>query len=108
MFVKHGDLVFRFMGYTTTSRMGTYAVTIERSLESFAPMNEERWISLEPKRLEITRVPDEMTAERFFQRFPSTVSLDTIRQINGWEQGHVIEAGSLAKRVVGAGVPGDE
>ncbi|MCK5449210.1 MAG: M48 family metalloprotease, partial [Gemmatimonadetes bacterium] len=108
LFVKHGDLVFRFMGYTTTSRMGTYAVTFERSLETFAPMNEERWINLEPRRLEIVQVPDEMTAERFFQRFPSTVNLETVRLINGWEQGQVLPAGSPAKRVVGEGVPGDE
>ena len=108
LFVKHRDLVFRFMGYTTTSRMGTYAVTFERSLESFAPMNEERWINLQPRRLEIVRVPDEMTVERFFQRFPSTVSLEMVRLINGWEEGHVIPAGGLAKRVVGEGVPGDE
>jgi len=108
LFVKHGDLVFRFMGYTPTSRMGTYAVTFERSLESFAPMNEERWINLAPRRLEIVRVPDEMTAERFFERFPSTVTLETVLQINGWKTGQVIPAGSSAKRVVGEGVPGDE
>jgi predicted Zn-dependent protease len=108
LFVKHGDLVYRFMGYTPTSRMGKYAVTFERSLESFAPMNEERWINLAPKRLEIVRVPNEMTAERFFMRFPSTVTLETVRLINGWEHGHVIAAESLVKRVVGEGVPGDE
>ncbi len=108
LFVKHGDLVFRFLGYTTTERMGTYSVTFEQALETFAPMNEERWINLEPKRLEVVRVPGEMTAERFFQRFPSTVTLETVRLINGWDQGQVIAAGTLAKRVVGEGVPGDE
>lgn len=108
LFVRQSDLVFRFMGYTTTSRMGTYAVTFERSLETFAPMNEERWINLEPKRLEIVRVPAEMTAERFFQRFPSTVTLETVRLVNGWDPGQVLPAGSLAKRVTGEGVPGDE
>ncbi|MBT8461529.1 MAG: M48 family metalloprotease, partial [Gemmatimonadetes bacterium] len=108
LFVRHGELVFRFMGYTPTERMGTYAVTFEQALESFAPMNEERWINLEPKHLEIIQVPAEMTAERFFQRFPSTVSLETVRRINGWDEGHVIAAGSLVKRVIGEGVPGDE
>lgn len=108
LFVKHGDLVFRFLGYTTTERMGTYSVTFEQALETFAPMNEDRWINLEPKRLEVVRVPGEMTAERFFQRFPSTVTLETVRLINGWDQGQVIAAGTLAKRVVGEGVPGDE
>ncbi len=108
LFVKHGDLVFRFLGYTTSDRMGTYSVTFEQALETFAPMNEDRWINLEPKRLEIVRVPSEMTAERFFQRFPSTVTLETVRLINGWDEGDVIAAGTLAKRVVGEGVPGDE
>jgi len=108
LFVRHRDLVFRFMGYTSTSRMGTYAVTFERALESFAPMNEDRWINLEPKRIELVRVETEMTAERFFQRYPSTVNLDTIRLINGWDAGHVIPAGTLVKRVTGEGVPGDE
>ena len=108
LFVRHGELVYRFMGYTPSSRMGTYAVTFERSLDSFAPMNEERWIELEPRRLDIVELPAEMTVERFFMRFPSTVNLDTIRLINGWEAGHVLPAGSLAKRVVGEGVPEDE
>jgi len=108
LFVRHGDLVFRFMGFTPTTRMGTYSVTFERSLETFAPMNEERWIELEPKRLEIVQAPGEMTVERFFQRFPSTVSLETVKMINGWDEGHVIPAGTLVKRVVGEGVPGDE
>jgi predicted Zn-dependent protease len=73
MFVRHRDLTFRFMGYTPSSRMGTYAVTFERALESFAPMNEERWINLQPRRIDIVRAENEMTVERFFQRYPSTV-----------------------------------
>ncbi len=108
LFVRHRDVTYRFMGYTLSSRMGTYAVTFERALESFAPMNEERWITLEPKRIEIVRVPDEMTVERFFQRYPSTVSLPTVILINGLEEGQVIQAGTLLKRVLGEGVPGDE
>lgn len=108
LFVKHGDPVFRFMGYTTSSRMGTYAVTFERALESFAPMNESKWLRLEPRRIEIVSVPTQMTVERFYERFPSTVPLTTIQLINGMETGHVIPAGTLVKRVTGEGVPGDE
>lgn len=108
LFVRHRDLTYRFMGYTPSSRMGTYAVTFERSLETFAPLTEERWINLQPKRIEIIEVPTEMTVERFYQRFPSTVSLPRILLINGLEAGDVIPAGRLVKRVVGEGVPGDE
>ena len=108
LFVRHGDLVYRFMGYTVSSKMGTYAPTFERALGSFAPMNESRWINLQPKKIEIVEVPTEMTIERFFQRFPSTVTLATIVVINGMDPGEVIPAGTLVKRVTGEGVPGDD
>ena len=108
LFVEHRDQVFRFMGFTTPSRMGTYAVTFEQALETFAPMNERRWIDLEPKRLDIVRLPEAMTGETFFQRYPSTVTLDTMLGINGWETEQERPAGTLVKRVVGEGVPGDE
>jgi len=107
MFVKHGGQVFSYMGFTTTSRMGTYSVTFEQALETFAPMNEDRWLRLQPKRIEIVRVPEQMTGETFYQRYPSTVTLETLLTINGWESEHVIPAGTLVKRVVGEGVPED-
>jgi hypothetical protein len=71
-------------------------------------MNESRWINLEPRKLEIVRVPAEMTVERFYERFPSSVALSTILLINGMESGQVIPEGTLMKRVTGEGVPGDE
>lgn len=104
-FVRHGDLTYQLMGYAPSSRIGRHAATMERSIGSFRPVTDRSLLSVEPQRIEVVRVPERMTARRFHERFPSTVELETVLQINGLYADDTVEAGTSLKRVVGSGGP---
>jgi predicted Zn-dependent protease len=104
-FVRHGDLTYQLLGYAPSSRIGRYASTMERTIGSFRPVTDRSLLEVEPQRIEVVRVPETMTARRFHERFPSTVELETVLQINGLYADDTIEEGTLLKRVVGTGGP---
>jgi predicted Zn-dependent protease len=104
-FVRHGELTYQLLGYAPDSRIGRHSSTIERTIGSFRPVAERALLEVEPQRVEIVTVPETMTARRFHERFPSTVELETVLQINGLYADDRVEAGTLLKRVVGTGGP---
>jgi predicted Zn-dependent protease len=106
-FVRHGDLTYTMLGYAPSSRVGRYAASIERTLNSFAPVTDPALLTVEPKRIELVRLRESMTAEEFVSRHPSTVNEETVFRINGIRASDRIEAGTLLKRVTGSGGPVD-
>lgn len=105
MFVEKGDLTYRLIGYTSSQRFGSYAPTFERVLGSFATEADRTLLDVEPKRVQIVEVPEAMSADRFTERFPSTIPPEDVLLLNGWEPATRLEPGELAKRVVGTGGP---
>ena len=105
LWIRHDDLTYQVIGYTSASRFGQYSPQFERTMESFARLTDNRWIDVEPKRIDIVEVPTGMTVERFNERFPSTISFEALLLLNGWSAGQRLEGGSLAKRVIGTGGP---
>lgn len=105
LFIRHRDLTYQILGYSSSSRFGRYSPEFERVLESFAPLTDERLLDVERKRIEIVEVPKSMTVETFDDRFPSTIPFDELLLLNGWLPGQRIEEGILVKRVVGTGGP---
>jgi len=105
MFVEHRSQTFRVLGYAASQRAGQYSPVFERTLGSFAPETDSSLLNVEPKRIDIVEVPSSMTAESFNQRYPSTLELDDVLMLNGWSAGQSLQAGQLAKRVVGSGGP---
>jgi predicted Zn-dependent protease len=105
LFVRYGDLTYQFLGYTTPSRMGRYAVAFERSFDTFAPLTDRRLLSAQPRTLEIVTLSTAMSGADYVQRYPSTVPDQTVLVINGIQAGDWLEAGHMMKRVVGEGAP---
>jgi predicted Zn-dependent protease len=103
MFIEHRGNTYRMLGYTPQARFGRYSPTFERTLASFAPATGS--LNVEPKRIDIVRVPESMTVETFNQRFPSTIDVEDLLLLNGWTAGQRLDAGSSAKRVTGSGGP---
>ena len=104
-FVKHGDLTYELLGYASSSRIGRYAASLERTLNSFAPLTDPTLLNVEPKRIELVRLQETMTGEEFVARYPSTVPGEDVFRINGMRSSDRIEAGTLLKRVTGSGGP---
>ena len=105
LFVRHRELTYQLLGYTTASRIGRYAPAFERSFDSFAPLTDRALLAVEPRRVEIVTLSSAMTAGEYLDRFPSTVPRETVLLLNGLEESSALEAGRRLKRVVGEGPP---
>jgi len=108
LFVRHGDRTFRVLGYSTQGSWEARRGVIRQSLESFRQVTDRSILDVEPRRISLVRTGTQMTLEGFHQRHPSTVPVETVGVINGLRPGDVIASGTLMKRVVGAGPPGEE
>jgi predicted Zn-dependent protease len=106
LFVRHGDLTFRVLGYAPEDRWSARQDAVARSLRTFQRVTDRRILDVQPRRVELVRTQTDLTLEGFHQRHPSTVPVETIGVINGVRPGEVIPAGTLVKRVVGEGADG--
>jgi predicted Zn-dependent protease len=104
-FVRDGDRLYRLIGYTLESRASRYRSSVTATLESFEELRDRRFLEVQPKRIELVRVPRRMTLAATEAAYPSTVDLDTLAIINHVERGAILEEGTLYKRVVGGELP---
>ena len=107
-FVEKDGRVYRLLGFTEERRLSTYDELLAESLGSFEELRDRRFLDVEPKRIEVVRIPVAMTLEELGQTYPSTVELDTLAIVNHLERGERLEAGQAYKRVVGGEIPGHD
>jgi len=105
MFIEHEDLTYALMGYAPSSRVGRYSAAVERTLESFSPVQDQALLTVVPKRIELVRLSKDMTVEEFIERYPSTEEPDVGLEINGLIPEAIVPAGTTLKRITGSGGP---
>jgi len=105
LFVEDGERVFRLVGYAFESRYERYREALAASLESFEKLRDRRYLNVEPKRIEVVRVPRRMVFSELQAAYPSTADEATVAIINHMEASDALEAGDLYKRVVGGEIP---
>jgi len=105
-FPQVGGTVLQLVGYTSANRWNSVANSIGSAVASVQPETNPRYINVEPKRVDIVKVPRRMTLQEFARNYPSTVDLQTVAILNGAvRDGFVFEAGQMAKRIVGGNLP---
>jgi len=100
LFVAHGGKTFRLLGYTAASRLSAYDRVFRESLMSFAPLRDPSALEVQPRRIALVRLEQELSVEEFDRRYPSTVPRETVALINQAFAGDALGPG-LVKRVVG-------
>jgi predicted Zn-dependent protease len=101
-FVSYGGQTFGLMGYTPTGKLGSYDRAFQQTIGSFGQLRDQSKINVQPARVELVKVPRQMTLEQFNSQYPSTVPVEQLAIINEMEgPGAVIPAGHTIKRVVG-------
>jgi len=103
-FISHGGTTYQLVGFTPAAKLEGYAPTFQRTFATFGPLTDPAALAVQPARIELVKVPREMTVAEFNAQFPSTVPVDVVALVNGVPDGGKLEAGRTAKRVVG-GVP---
>ena len=105
-FVAYGGRTFALLGYTPQGKLGTYDDELRRTISSFDQLRNSAALSVQPARLELVKLPREMTLAQFYQTYPSTASIEELAIINELEGPEsVIPRGRIVKRVVGGRKP---
>lgn len=104
-FLSHGGATYMLLGFTAAQRLQAYAPAFERSFASFGPLTDPAALAAQPARIEVVRVPREMTIQEFNAQFPSSVPLEKVALVNGVAPDGKLEAGRSAKRIVGGELP---
>ena len=99
-FVSHNGSTFRIMGYTPEARYNAYRSVFSRSIGSFAPLTDQRALSVQPERLDVVAPTSSMTLSTFLQRYPSTAKPEIVALINQVAGDARLSSGVPYKRVV--------
>jgi predicted Zn-dependent protease len=104
-FVNYEGRIFRLLGYTAADRFGDYQGAFDGTIRSFSRLTDQRYLSVEPRRVQLVDLDRQMALSEFGRAYPSTVKLETIGLINGITANQAFAPGTLAKRVVGGSLP---
>ena len=100
--IAHGGRVYELLGYGPVNRFGGSTREIERALASFAPVTDRATLSVQPRRVDIMRLPRSMSLAEFAQAYPSSIPIEELAVINQVPgPGSRIEAQTLVKRITG-------
>jgi predicted Zn-dependent protease len=101
-FISYGGQTFGLMGYTAAGKLGSYDRIFQNTIRSFSELRDPSKINVQPARLEVVRVPRQMSLEQFNAQYPSSIPIEELAIINELEgPDSVIPAGRMVKRVVG-------
>lgn len=104
-FVEHEGQVLQLRGITKAPVWGGYRQVVRQAVASFERLTDARILNVQPKRLEVVRLPQAMTFAQFLERYPSTLEAQRVAILNGVEVGSHLDAGRRMKRIVGADPP---
>jgi predicted Zn-dependent protease len=100
-FVSHGGQTFQLIGYTAAQALPAHDAAFRAALGSFAPLTDPAALAVQPARLEVVTLAEALTVAAAHQRFPSTVTLETVALLNGVQPDTVLPAAATFKRVTG-------
>jgi predicted Zn-dependent protease len=100
-FVAEGGTTFQLVGFTEASRLPTHDGAFRKTVASFRRLEDPAALAVQPARIELVKVPRDMTVQEFQAQFPSTVPVEQVAIVNGVGNGEKLRAGSTAKRIVG-------
>jgi predicted Zn-dependent protease len=104
-FVSHRGATYQLVGFTPAQKIEGYAPTFQRSFATFGPLTDPAALAVQPARIELVKLPRDMTVAEFAAEFPSTAPPDVLALVNGVADGEKLKGGQLAKRIVGGTLP---
>jgi predicted Zn-dependent protease len=105
-FVSYNGNTFGLLGYTPQGKLSTYDPVFRQTIGSFGELRNQAALNVKPARVELVKLPREMTLEQFNQQYPSSISLEELAIINEIDTPTTpIPQGRIVKRVVGGMKP---
>lgn len=104
-FFEYGGSVFALRGFSLGERWQNHGRAVTDALASFQRLRDKRYLNVQPARVELVRLSSAMTLAEFQQRYPSSITLDRLAIVNGFDPQQRLEAGTSVKRVLGGQIP---
>jgi predicted component of type VI protein secretion system len=90
------------IGYAPAQRYAAYDAVFRQSLGSFGPVTDSRVLNVQPKKLSVVTLPQQMSLAEFAQRYPSTIPVAELAILNQVEDANKpLPAGTFVKQVTG-------
>lgn len=99
--ISYGGNTYQILGYTPAAKINSYDQAFLATASSFRQLTDQAALNVQPKRVQLVRLPRALTLEQFYQQYPSTVPIADIALMNALQPGQTIAAGTTVKRVVG-------
>ncbi|HET7755459.1 MAG TPA: M48 family metalloprotease [Anaeromyxobacteraceae bacterium] len=105
-FLSHGGQTFGILSYTAPESLSGYDAAFRKTIASFGPLNDPAALAVQPAKIELVKVPRQMTLAEFNAQFPSSVPVEQVAVANGLDpKAGTFKAGETAKRIVGGAPP---
>ena len=98
-FVQHGGQTFQILAYTPAQKYQSMVNTLLSSVQSLAPLTDASKLNVQPARVEVVKLPRDMTIDAFYKAYPSKIPFEYVAIINGVEPGALLKAGTSVKQV---------
>jgi predicted Zn-dependent protease len=101
-FIKYGDLTYQLLGYTPGGKLQTHDETFKRTINSFSELTDKARLDVEPYKVELVKLDQDMSVTEFNQKYPSTIPAERLAVVNGLDSpSDRMPAGTTVKRIVG-------
>lgn len=101
-FFTYNGATYQVIGYAPAQRYAAYDPVFRQSLGSFGPVTDSRVLNVQPKKLTVVTLPQQMSLAEFAQRYPSTIPVAELAIVNQIEDANKpLPAGTFVKQVTG-------
>jgi len=98
-YISYGGNTYQLLAYTPAAQLNAYNTTFRQVSGSFSPLTDAAALSVQPRKIEVVKLPSRMTLAQFYARYPSSIPMEEVAIINGVETGTTLAAGTEVKRV---------
>ncbi|MGH3521675.1 MAG: M48 family metalloprotease, partial [Mycobacterium sp.] len=101
-FISYGGNTYGLLAYTPSGKLSTYDNAFRQTAASFGELKDQAALSVKPAKVELVKLPKEMTLAQFNAQWPSTITIEElaiINEVDGPES--AIPVGRTVKRVTG-------
>ena len=101
-FFTYNGATYQVLGYAPAQRYGAYDAVFRQSLGSFRPVTDPAVLNVQPNKVTVVTLSQQMTFAEFAQRNPSTIPLAELAIVNQVEDSNApLPAGTRLKQVTG-------
>jgi predicted Zn-dependent protease len=102
-FIAHGERTYQIVGFAPDARYADMESTFRQSIGSFSALRDRGAVAVQPRRVDVVRLPRPMSLNEFVEAYPSAVEIGTLALINQVsDPGKTLPAGTVLKRVTGS------